>query len=470
MPNLENGTAQQSITMKRIKFYFSFLFLFCALSSIQCFALEINRYVRSGATGRGTSWEDACGSIQKAVEDVKIAGKGTINVAAGTYHESIWIHNGMNGVKLIGGYPANGIGERDWEENKTIINSRNYKMCILVDAFCQKNLIDGFYLQNGATGDITLDKREIYYGKAGGINVQGKENKIVNCIVSGCSNLGIYLAETNYLDDSSVIGCDRGIYAMNQCFIRNSDFLYNKAYGMNLIGAYAWNCCISGNNGVGVKMFNSVISFCFIYNNLSAGTGGGVYADGRDNTIYGSVIYNNTAAVGGGIYLQGNLTVESSTIVNNKATREAGGVGGSQSVTPYFSMAGVILWNNKCRNVNSEYVLQNGHPNFFNSAIEGGGIMPELDKEKGIIDLPSKNIDPIKPSVNFKKICNIVGASRDKLQIQQIEDQNFRLSDNSVCIGNGGYFADAEPDFSPLDRTRTLAGKRENDIYNIGAY
>lgn len=74
----------------------------------------------------------------------------------------------------------------------------------------------------------------------------------------------------------------------------------------------------------------------------------------------------------------------------------------------------------------------------INSAVQGGGELPETDAENGIIDLAAGNNVDGKPSVKFSKVCGAVGASAT--QVKQIHDQDFSLLEGSACIGTGRPF------------------------------
>jgi hypothetical protein len=78
-----------------------------------------DQYVKVGATGSGSSWNDARGSIQEAID---IAGSGdTIYVAQGTYYEAIVL---ASETQLFGGYEgvSGSPGIRDIATYPTIID------------------------------------------------------------------------------------------------------------------------------------------------------------------------------------------------------------------------------------------------------------------------------------------------------------------------------------------------------------
>lgn len=74
-----------------------------------------------------------------------------------------------------------------------------------------------------------------------------------------------------------------------------------------------------------------------------------------------------------------------------------------------------------------------------NSAIQGGGELPETDEENGIIDLAAGNNMEGKPSVKFANVCSTTGASA--AQAKQIKNQDFSLLDGSACLKTGKPFS-----------------------------
>lgn len=396
-------------------------------------SIEINRYVKTGAVGNGTSWENACGSIQKAIDDVKRGGSGTVHVAAGTYNECVKIPNSTKDITLLGGYPATGEGSRG-DQNKSIIDAIGKRgVCLLVDYFCSAIVIDGFNMKNGTSG----------------ISVMSEQVTVKNCTISNCSEAGIKIRGNEkglLVENCLVFSCAGvGINAGPQTVIRKSAFINNSSSGMYLSGCYVYGCISANNNSHGIHMDYSELYRCKIFNNMGAEEGGGIRVGQggmEGNLIYGSLIFNNTAKKGGGIYLCSNATIQSCNIVNNSATK-GGGIASyvSETLEFYFNMNGSVLWNNKATDLSGQLVLSPAvHVYILNSGIQGGGTLPETDAEFGIIDLSAKNNDLGKPSPAFMKVSSIIGASRAQAQIALINGQDFHLSKESSCIGRGGYF------------------------------
>lgn len=417
----------------------SVLVMLCV--STDAVALDIKRYVRVGGTGNGTSWENACGSIQKAVDNCKVAGSGTIYVAAGTYHERVTIEGNAHDITIIGGFPAEGGDEQNRFKYSSVIDGKNHYCCISVRH--SKNInIDGLVVINGGTGTIPFS--EMGTSEAGGIYYNYAEGEITNCEASHCRGYGIYVGDwlnkSCSIRDCEVSYCNRGIYA-KQHPVYSCAAHDNEGIGISVSNETIWHSSAYSNKGGGMSVYSGKIAFCYIFNNQNLkGEGGGVRASGLA-TIYGCEIFNNTAVKGGGIYCGGsdNFGVVACTVVNNKALKEGGGI-----YTEYKTLhvlSGNILWNNQLANGTfSQFSFVDADHNsvMINSAVQGGGELPETDVQNGIIDVAAGNDVEGKPSVRFAKVCGAVGASATQANL--IKEQDFSLLDGSACLRTGRPF------------------------------
>lgn len=415
-------------------------FLFLCLST-NVLAIDIKRYVKVGGTGNGTSWENACGSIQKAVDNCKLAGSGTIYIGAGVYHEKVVIENNANNITILGGFPSNGGDKQDYE-NFAIIDGINHYCCISVRHSKNVN-IDGMTVINGGTGSIPF--AEMGTSGVGGIYYNYAEGNITNCKALNCNGFGIgvdnMLRKSCSISDCKVAYCGGGIYS-NQHPVTNCEACCNKGIGISVSNETILNCEAYENKGGGISISNGRIAMCRSYNNTNLeNEGGGICANGL-TTIYGCEVFNNTALKGGGIYCSNsdNFGVIACTIVNNKALKEGGGI-----YTQYYTLhvlSGNIIWNNQLSNGSySQFLFDEADSKsvLINSAVQGGGELPETDAEKGIIDVAAGNKVDGKPSVRFAKICGAVGASEKQAKL--ISEQDFRLLEGSACLMSGTPFS-----------------------------
>lgn len=88
-------------------------------------------YVRAGSSGDGSSWANAYGSIQQAINAAPAGAE--IRVAQGTYNEHL---NISRNIQLKGGYAGAGANPdaRDFGQFQTIIDGGNSDRCISIVA------------------------------------------------------------------------------------------------------------------------------------------------------------------------------------------------------------------------------------------------------------------------------------------------------------------------------------------------
>ena len=445
-------------------------------------ALEITRYVKPGGTGKGTSWADACGSINEALSAIHTAGSGTVYIGPGNYTESVLIPTGSKKVNVLGGF-----SEDDMESTKPdrvflaqgpSDIRKTVNAAIEIGFRCEDIRISGINIVKGTHGifmrgtNITVENCVISECRTG-IENDGTGNKnhlIFRCSVFKCSGTGMKLTGAN-LQSSTISENRMGLY-LNSCYVYGCS-IKDNVHPLATGG-------IRGDAG-GVRMTQTQLIRCYIANNKCEGNGGGVYASGSGyhSFIFQCIIANNTALDGGGIYAGERTFVESSTIINNKAERLGGGIcidnsgmwGGS-------AMTGTVLWNNTAKGAAQQYGIKNNYPfDMTFSAIQGGGLLPETDAQNGIVDVSPQNVDASKPCVAFESVVTFSGASSSAEQTKQIHAQNFRLTAQSACIDKGGDFSELV--IKQLVGTSKLSAERDKDYrsnprtdgkYDIGVW
>lgn len=445
------------------------LMAFVVFGNSDVTALDIKRYVKQGGTGNGTSWENACGSIQKAVDDCALAGSGSVYIAAGTFKEKVTVPSKSKSIKMYGGFPSNGGEKQDYKNNRTIIDGTGRSHCILVDFWVEDIVIDGIECHNGMRGTVPF--RELKTNMASGIVVMNGGTTISNCYVYNCHDWGIELHDTGLIEDCIIKGCDGGVY-MRGGTCRRCDIDGNGESGGVFLTTYSSspgvvNCIVRNNAGPGITAYSGQVYFCNIYNNSTEKNGGGLNLRGGIISIYGCCIYNNTAHKGGGIYsATGENVLESSTIVNNSASE--GGAGIHYENTDY-KIAGIILWNNKTEGKDSQFRFEKCgiKSSLMYSAITGGGLLPETDAENGIIDISTVNTDSAKPAIRFKKVSSVAG----KLKTDAALSNDFELLPGSAAIGKGGKVGRYKWIDNSSFYDRGINGEK-GDInhFNCGAY
>lgn len=292
------------------------------------------RYVRQGATGDGSSWENASGDLQKMIDELAESTPsqaGEVWVAAGTYTPQSQLISGTaysasfrmrDGISVYGGFAGTETsklgrkkGTMPWDfTNQTILEAAYYKHDDLV------------WTNNKWT--LTSDSRHVVWFAP----------------MSG----GAAFANVTTLDGVTI----QGGYA--QGGTGQDDFLTDRGAGVYMDGANAYlsNCIVRENyatgNGGGVYLKNGRVQTSLIYNNNADADGGAVYVENR-GLVHRSMLTNNSALNGAGVYLHNGAEtgsgdpdypeylILSTCVVSNNTVRGNGAV--------YCDKGGVLMQN-----------------------------------------------------------------------------------------------------------------------------
>ncbi|MDQ6476867.1 right-handed parallel beta-helix repeat-containing protein [Dyadobacter sp. LHD-138] len=294
-------------------------------------------YVKTGGTGNGSTWNNAFGDLQEAI-NVTACGD-TIFVAKGTFRPNrkanaltvVTAGNRDNafvltaGVKIFGGFNGteNAVSQRilttsgyttlsgDFNDNDgisvtsqgaiTYTGNAENAYHVVIAAGASDALLDGFTITGGRAngGDnITVNDQVVHRNIGAGVEIESASLTLRNCTVqnSHASNLG------------------GGIYTYRSYLnIENSTIQQNKA-----------------DDGGGLTLREGITSIIQsnIRINQAVESGGGIWASGDKMTLSSSHIQNNLAANGGGIYNrnEGSTSVISSVVSGNTATNNGGGL------------------------------------------------------------------------------------------------------------------------------------------------
>ena len=267
---------------------------------------KVSSYVRENGTGDGSSWENAMGDLQKAID---AAGSDSeIWVAAGTYNPVRSAADGakgnggcknafvmQEGVHILGGFPPTGNPskkERDWEAYPTILsgdlNKNNvlddfgedaYHVVIAVN-ITKHTTLHGFTISGGSATE-----------KHDHMNVRGVE-------IFGNNGGGIYNANSRMtINNVTIIG--------NKAF-GSGGGMYNDKNSCPTVT----NATISNNfsrwNGGGIFNANEskvILTNAIISENISRGSGGGVYNSLKSDSQFRDVAFikNETSYQGSGM-------------------------------------------------------------------------------------------------------------------------------------------------------------------------
>lgn len=348
------------------------------------------RYVKEGGTGKGTSWKDAMGDIQNAINDLAETAttpgeKGEVWVAAGTYVVNQRIHSDAsaptsllmkNGISVYGAFEGNetsrseriekaknlkpwgwekesiirgagfkGSDEVNWnndEEAWNIGNSNSYHVVWFAplpvekteekEAFTDEVYLEGFTIEGGKYNDT--NEAKYAPGCGAGVYINDPNARMRYCTVRFC-NQGMK-------EIGSIKPRGGGIYCKN-----------GQTEG-NLV----YDC--SAYQGGGIYIDEAGFITRSMVTNCSAYQGAGVYLNGdADNSekayyqiLATSVISNNTSTRNGAVYLDGHGLVINNTIANNYTTNTKDDADEMSSNTSgvYIKKKGLlannVIWNN----------------------------------------------------------------------------------------------------------------------------
>ena len=331
------------------------------------------RYVKAGATGDGTSWANAMGDLQQAIDELAaLGGQGEVWVAAGTYRPTRQLVTGdpatiffrmRDGISVYGGFPANPAddvtradlvqgampwqtqttdgtttgetilegagydGNCTWTGNYWSPTSESYHVVWFAPMdgeadFGERTVLSGVTIRGGyALGTSGTD------GLGGGVYMQGEQAVLLNCVVK--ENRARNHGGGVYLDEGG---------RMEGCLLFN-------------------NSAMDGDGGAVYADTQGEVLRCMLANN-SAHNGGGIYMECPENgdpdllTLSTSVVSNNHSIENAAVYCHRGGSVVQSTIVNNYTPRatdaampDASKTGGLY-LNGYGLVVNSVLWNN----------------------------------------------------------------------------------------------------------------------------
>ena len=346
------------------------------------------RYVKpkKAGTGDGSSWENAMGDIQGAINDLAEKAttpgeKGEVWVAAGIYEVNQRIHKDntapvsllmKNGISVYGAFEGNeksrseriekaknlkpwgwekesiirgaefkGSDEVNWnndDEAWNIQNSNSYHVVWFAplpeekEAFTDEVYLEGFTIEGGKFNETNEAKYAPDCGA--GVYINDPNARMRYCTVRFC-NPGMK-------ESGSIKPRGGGIYCKN-----------GQTEG-NLV----YDC--SAYQGGGIYIDEAGFITRSMVTNCSAYQGAGVYLRGDPNNsekayyqiLATSVISNNTSTRNGAVYLDGHGLVINNTIVNNYTNNTSDPADNLSSYTGgvYIKEKGLlannVIWNN----------------------------------------------------------------------------------------------------------------------------
>ncbi|MHB9038330.1 MAG: DUF1565 domain-containing protein [Armatimonadota bacterium] len=309
------------------------------------------KYVKQNGTGNGTSWADAYGSVQSAIEAARPSGE--VWVAAGQYgtislKESVRLYGGFAGTETL-------REQRNWVANASILDGHGTSRVVLAESgVTEYARIDGFTIRNGLAnnssgGGILCDSVSPIIanniitanvaGYGGGISIgtiYGSDGRspIWNNVISGNSagyyggGVYSYALHGQIICNNTIVGNTTtyyageggGVWIQDQEGITTIPYttIANNVFEGNTSGSYGGGLCWA--NGIPVVQGNK-----FINNTVTQSTsmGGAVHIDSVDSPflIDANTFEGNSAASGGAIskYYCRQNTISNNLFIRNHA-------------------------------------------------------------------------------------------------------------------------------------------------------
>lgn len=331
------------------------------------YSLDQIIYVKKGATGDGTSWENAIGELADALLMAKSSNEtnpGSISqiwVAQGTYRPmyssidgNFGNPDGRNnsflippGVNVYGGFEGNetNLEERDFASNATILSG---------------DFLDNDVVTSGSAQNLVISNNEenAYHvvistsfgnaGKLDGFTIKGGNANLIsevlvnNFAISNSRGAGLFTynsefsVENSKFTENNSTGSGAAIHNRNSFVeIHNSEFELNSGGTGGAVFNYSsiveisnskFNSNLSKSNGGAVaNMYTGTevnINGCEFTNNYAVDNGGSIL--NSDNAIVNftnSKFFNNSAGwMGGAVYTVSSLVeIKNSLFQNNSA-------------------------------------------------------------------------------------------------------------------------------------------------------
>ena len=477
------------------------------------------RYVKAGATGDGSSWENATGSLQAAINASQNGDE--VWVATGTYTPDSLIRSNKptsrtfflkDGVSLYGGFAGNEtsidqrvVGEAPYEmvnatilsgdddvpdvweraiaegstfrltwrvENEEVIGTSGNASHVLYcpDVIQNKTVIDGFTLTGG--------NANVWQAKAYG----GALYALGNVVLNACQvleNSGYFKAQST--TDSNTYGGAVFLNGAGEAAVTNCYFARNyshSSYGNGVGGGiYAQNIkvenctfedCVALDAGGAVYNQGGTVTGCK-FKDCYGGSGGAIYNDG---TASNNMIYGCRGLLGGGIINWGTASynVVAGCYADALEYGDTMGGRGGGILNADGMVLGSVVFNNQAFWGGGIYCTGG---KVVNCTVQNNMLRAESDTANlgyqyhdRIDQLTFNTIgNPDAAASNFVKPTSFKGIAQTDAQKQELEAACWMLADGSEFI-DAGTLTDG------IDETVDIAGNQRvagNGI-DVGAY
>lgn len=480
------------------------------------------RYVKVGATGDGSSWLQASGSIQDMI-DASQAGD-EVWIAAGTYKPERLLKSNKDrsyafvlkdGVALYGGFAGHETslsnrarGERPWEfQSETVLSAENGEPDVWERHLAEGSsyrytwLADGDNLEVVGTSD---NYNHVLYADGvlaqptvvSGLTLRGACANVWNVKAAGGALYAagnVQLSECQILENSayftaqSTTGasdtyggavCLQGTegaaitdcyFARNYCHSKWGNSWGGAVYAKNtLIARCEFTDCVSLDNGGAVVLVGGTLEDC-LFTDCYAATGGAVLNAG---TATGNTVYDCRALLGGGIYNQGTASYNLVAGCYADAIEfgaELGGQGGG-IYNAGGDIVGSVVYNNKAF-AGGGIFISGGR--VVNSTIQHNALRQDSEKANAAaaekIDLAAalcnSIANPDADASNFVSPTHFKGLPSNDDERQSLRQASWALADGSEFI-DAGTLTDGISETADIAGNTRIAGS----AIDVGAY
>lgn len=440
-------------------------------------------YVKPGGIGAGTSWSDALGDIQTAINTARAdkAARKDVWVAAGNYtistaiamSDSISLYGSFAGTETDVDQRTKSISGKPWEfTNPTTLTGSNCRLIETASNFDMATIVDGFILTNGNGIGATLNN-------SGGAAVVRNNMIMQNCIIQNSTALSGSGGGLN-MTGGTVKNC--WIYNNRQTTNANGGggIYINTASGNETT---VENCKIEKNSstirGGGINVQGVGLAYLknlYIVNNKSedGGTlkaGAAIYANSATNTVTNCIIANNSGLTT--FYIKGNVL--NCTMVNN--------IGGAYlaEASATIELSNNIFWGMFTDITETTATSLSGAAN-ANATVNNNATYNPIPTDKnwktsGNIQFSSNvsNGDVTEPAPGtvgsgpkFYHVTRFRGIATADEEILSLDSADWRIKYNSPCLDKGKTLTPVANDFTYVARPQGYPVA--SALYDMGAY
>jgi len=401
-------------------------------------------YVKKGATGNGSSWEDALGELSDALHRARIVTTGApavaeIWVAEGTYFPAHLYGNSikeqypttprdyfflmMDGINVYGGFPANASTANNTDKDNIL--HRNWDKW--------KTILSGDINGDDIPGDFSTNKEDNLHHVV--VSAGLRENTELNgFVITG----GFALGGDHEDALSGLDGVFSGV---------------RRSYGGG-IACYGWK-----DKSETVSFYGKNLRITENYASIS---GGGVYIDEFANPVFVNTLIDNNSAItaGGGVYI-------SDWIISGSPPRPGVLRSAITSNIPLFT--NVTIADNTANSSGGVYVsvYNDGRKMILNNSIVWGNNNGGIGTNGSYSNTVTKNSSIVQGDDTTDPL--FVDSDNSTISLR-----NYRLQSESPAIdaGNNGYYATAVGGGTiPAEEKDLAADSRViNTTIDMGAY